>query len=111
MGWICFGITVIFAVCALGALCFVLFVLTPSGQTGFESMDCPRCTQPMPYKIRLPQKIRCSCGNIMPVPAPVPFKRTRDVKCPGCQSTIHVAPIHKPSRVRCRCGNIADLPK
>jgi len=95
----------IMALVALG----VWLVFLPAAPTRFETCQCPRCNRALHYKIKLPNKIRCSCGNIMPVPHPVPNKRSRHVVCPGCQETVHVSPVYKPTRVRCRCGNIAKI--
>lgn len=111
MGWICFGVLLGVVVCvALAAAVIWLLGDSPTEHVKRESLACPRCDRTMRYRIKLPKKIRCSCGNIMPVPPPGVHARTVDVSCPGCREVVHVSPIHKPSRVRCRCGNMAEIP-
>lgn len=98
-------------VCSAGILVLLLaagVLLLPSKRDDREQLPCPRCNATMRYKVKLPSKIRCSCGNIMPLPPTYQHKVNR-VRCPGCTETIHVSPIKKPSRVRCRCGNVADI--
>lgn len=117
MGMLCTAIGFVIMIAALvalmvsaGAAAWLMELFEPSEHAGYETHDCPKCEQPLRYRIRLPKKIRCSCGNIMPVPAPTQNSRTRHVSCPGCLQTIHVSPIKAPSRVRCRCGNISGIP-
>lgn len=106
-GWVCFGIVAVpLAVSVLAIIIMSASYRAPDDSfEDHEKLPCPRCSEVMLYKIRLPSKIRCSCGNIMPVPLSTP----RKVSCPGCLETIHVTAIRKPTRVRCKCGNVARI--
>lgn len=104
MSWICaFGCVGSFLVAAAAA--FLVLLAGPSGRTEHQELPCPACSRVMRFKVRVPDRIRCSCGNVMPVP-----EGAKSAKCPGCCDTIHVA-IRKPTRVRCKCGNVSRIPK
>lgn len=112
MGFLCVGfmfVVIVVVLMGVFGVAGVMALFAPDSHALHESLDCPKCDRKMRYRIRLPKQIRCSCGNIMPVPAPAPNSTTRDVTCPGCLETIHVSPIRRPSRVRCRCGNLASI--